>query len=356
MLTLFVGILLLVADPARAQAQSAPQDGPVVIATRHAPPFAIKTESGWDGITLDLVRRIAEELGFEYEIREMGLEEMLDAVAEGEVSAAAAALTITAERELTLDFTHPFFSSGLGVAVSQRNELTWFSALKRVASKAFLQSLTALFAVLALLGALVWLAERTRNGQFSRDPIRGIGSGIWWSAVTMTTVGYGDKAPVTLAGRTIGLIWMFASIVVISGFTAAIASSLTVDELGQTIVRVEDLYGKRVLTVPGSTSAVFLDGKLIRYRAVPSVAGALDELAEGRADAVVYDVPILRYLVNERHAADLSVLPNLLVRQDYGIALPPGAPFREELNRRILSIIQGPEWARMVEGYLGREG
>jgi ABC-type amino acid transport substrate-binding protein len=65
--------------------------------------------------------------------------------------------------------------------------------------------------------------------------------------------------------------------------------------LGQTIARVEDLYGKRVLTVPGSTSAAFLDNKLIRYRAVPDVAGALDELAAGRADAVVYDVPILRY-------------------------------------------------------------
>ena len=148
----------------------------------------------------------------------------------------------------------------------------------------------------------------------------------------MTTVGYGDKAPVTLAGRIIGLVWMFTSIIVISGFTASITSSLTVGELEQTIVGLKDLYGKRVLTVPASTSAVFLDRKLIRYQSAPTAAKALEELAAGRTDAVIYDAPILRYLVAKSHAADLQVLPKLFARQDYGIALPPKTPFREELN------------------------
>jgi ABC-type amino acid transport substrate-binding protein len=47
----------------------------------------------------------------------MGLEEMLEATASGEVDAAAAALTITTEREQMVDFSHPFFTSGLGIAV-----------------------------------------------------------------------------------------------------------------------------------------------------------------------------------------------------------------------------------------------
>jgi len=352
---LIAGAALVVAPP-KALSETGPEDDALTIATRHAPPFAMKTEDGWEGITIELVRRIAEERGFNYVLEDMGLAEMLDATASGEVDAAAAALTITASRERQVDFTHPFFTSGLGIAVPRRPELTWLSTIKRVASGAFLQAAGALLGLLTLVGALVWLVERRRNSQFPTKPMEGVGSGIWWSAVTMTTVGYGDKAPVTPAGRVLGLIWMFAGVIMISGFTATIATSLTVGQLDQSIVGIDDLYDKRVLTAKGSTSAAFLDEKLIRYKAVPSIAEALDKLAAGQADAVVYDLPILRYLVTHSHAEDLRTVPNLLVRQDYGIALPPDSPRREGLNREILRIIQGPDWTRMLEGYLGRDG
>ncbi|AHF04673.1 ABC transporter substrate-binding protein [Marichromatium purpuratum 984] len=351
-----LSVLLSLMTPAEGRADEPSGERELVIATRDAPPFAIKREKSWDGITIELIRRIADEEGFRVQFKEMGLDEMLDAVAAGEVDAAAAALTITAEREQRVDFTHPFFTSGLGVAVPQRPELTWFSALRRVASGAFLQSLAALLGVLTLLGALVWLAERRRNEQFSGKPAKGIGSGIWWSAVTMTTVGYGDKAPVTFAGRLIGLVWMFTSVVVVSSFTAAIASSLTVGELGQNVSGLSDLYGKRVVTAEDSTSARFLDQKLVRYRSVADVSEALDALAAGQADAVVYDLPILRHLVSSEHAGELRVLPGILLRQDYGIALPPETELRETVNRWILRMIQSPEWTPMIEGYLGHAG
>jgi polar amino acid transport system substrate-binding protein len=336
-------------------AESSPAPS-LLVATRLAPPFAIKTDSGWEGITIELLRRIAEQQGFDYRLQEMGLEEMLRQTAEGGVDMAAAALTVTAEREERVDFSHPFFTSGLGVAVSQQAGLDWLTALQRIGSSAFLQSAGALLGVLTLVGVLVWLLERHRNEQFPDGPVKGVGSGIWWSAVTMTTVGYGDKAPVTFAGRILGLIWMFASIIIISGFTAAIATSLTVGQLEQSIGSIDDLHGKRVLTVKESTSAAFLDDKLIRYQTVDSVEQALQALAAGEAEAVVYDLPILRYWIREHYAAELQVLPNRFLRQDYAIALPPGSPLRERLNREILRIIQSPEWSHMVGGYLGPAG
>ncbi len=322
-------------------------------ATRQVPPFAIKVEGGWDGIAIELLRRAGANVGLAIDLREMGLAEMLDATSRGEVDGAAAALTITPEREEVMDFTHPFYSSGLGVAVRYRSDVTWLSAMKRIVSGPFVKAMAALLGVLALVGALVWLVERRRNDQFKQDPIEGIGSGIWWSAVTMTTVGYGDKAPVTLPGRIIGLVWMFAGIILISSFTAAITSSLTVRELDQSIRGVEDLRGKRVLSLSNSTSAALLSEKLIPYKAAPDLGAALGELAAGQADAVVYDAPILRYLVNEGYPSQLRVLPSVFLRQDYGIALPSGSPLREQLNRQILGILQTPEWAALLDAYLG---
>ena len=110
-----------------------------------------------------------------------------------------------------------------------------------------------------------------------------------------------------------------------------------------------------MLTAKGSTSAAYLDTKLVRYDTVPTVADALEQLAAGKVDAVIYDLPILRYLVNNNYVHDLRVLPNQFARQDYGIAIPPGSLLREQFNREILKIIQGAEWTPMLEGYLGPE-
>ncbi|WP_320044731.1 ion channel [uncultured Desulfobacter sp.] len=73
----------------------------------------------------------------------------------------------------------------------------------------FLEVIFTLFMLLLLVGFLIWFFEKDKNReQFGGSPFSGIGSGFWWSAVTMTTVGYGDKAPRTVAGRFVGLIWM----------------------------------------------------------------------------------------------------------------------------------------------------
>ena len=49
---------------------------------------------------------------------------------------------------------------------------------------------------------------------------------LWWAVVTITTVGYGDMIPVSIAGRAMGYLLMFGGIAFFSGVTANMASFL----------------------------------------------------------------------------------------------------------------------------------
>jgi len=52
-----------------------------------------------------------------------------------------------------------------------------------------------------------------------------IGSGMWWSVQTMTTVGYGDHVPSTTEGQLIGAVLMVAGIGVLTVVTATVTAA-----------------------------------------------------------------------------------------------------------------------------------
>ena len=170
----------------------------------------------------------------------------------------------------------------------------------------------------------------------------------------MTTVGYGDKAPVSFFGRLLALVWMFAAIIIISSFTAAITSSLTVNKLESPIKGPQDLPKVRVGTLSNTTSGSYLEDNNISFRTYKTTLDGLRAIEEGEIDAFVYDAPILRYLINQEYKGSLEVLPKIFMRQDYGFALPAGSPLREAINRILLEKIQEETWQDTLSKYLGQ--
>ena len=76
--------------------------------------------------------------------------------------------------------------------------------------------------VVVLAGAIAILAVEYKDS--NRDIINFFDA-VWWSLVTITTVGYGDLVPVTFWGRIIGIIFILLGFSIFSIFTAFIASS-----------------------------------------------------------------------------------------------------------------------------------
>jgi len=329
----------------------------LIVGTKLAEPFVVKNDNGeLSGISIELWNRIASELKSEVEFKVYDLNGLLQAVEHGKVDVAVSPLTITSVREKLFDFTHAYFTTGLSIAFSNTESGNILGVFRNIFSKQFMSVILLIFFVLFVVGFLVWLFERNKNKeQFGGGVSKGLGSSFWWAAVTMTTVGYGDKAPKTTGGRIIALIWMFAGLIMISGFTAAVASALTVDQLDSGINKLSDLYDVKVGTVKNSSSEDYLYQNGIEFITTENVEEGISAVAENRIDAFVYDAPILKYYIKSQNIANkVSVLPIVLNPINYGFALPQNSILREPINRILLHEIDKPEWKKVVNSYLGR--
>jgi polar amino acid transport system substrate-binding protein len=328
---------------------------PLRVGISEVPPFVIREADGsWQGISIDLWSDVASALGYEFELVPMPFKDLLSSLEAGRVDVAVGALTMTAEREARFDFTHPFYLTGLAIAVPRDSASSTWAVLKRLFSWQFTSVVLGLTTLLLVVGAVLWLLERRRNpSQFGGTPVQGLGHGFWWAAVTMTTVGYGDKAPVTLGGRLVAIVWMFAALIMVSGFTAAITSALTVGRLQSDISGPQDLRRAHVATVAGTVSARYLDGERLRSSAFPDLRSAMQAVQKGEADAVVYDQPILQYRNRELGDGGLRLLPGTFDKQAYAFAVGSGSALREPIGREILRISNSRMWPEMTRRYLG---
>jgi len=184
-----------------------------------------------------------------------------------------------------------------------------------------------------VIGALMWLLERRHNPNFPAPPGPGLLAGLWWAVVTMATVGYGDKVPVTVPGRLLAMLWMLASLIILTTATAAITTSLTLNKLEAQVRGPEDLGKLRVGTITASTSEFYLRDMKLDFRGFTDLAVGLAAIEAGQLDAFVFDRPLLASEVAEAHKGALELLPRTFHRQDYAFALPTGSPLREPINR-----------------------
>lgn len=79
----------------------------------------------------------------------------------------------------------------------------------------------------ALISILMIIFSSIAILQFEKDinsNIKTAEDAIWWSYVTITTVGYGDKYPITTEGRIIGAILMTTGVGIFGTFTALVSS------------------------------------------------------------------------------------------------------------------------------------
>jgi len=157
----------------------------------------------------------------------------------------------------------------------------------------------------------------------------------YWTNTTSTSTGYGDKTPMTVAGKVFAVLVMWIGIYFISPYFIAQMSS-TFDKVKQTnpIQSYEDLKNVRVAVKGGSTSVKKVKALGAIPVEVPSINDSCFEiLADSTVDAIVYDNhPIVHYLKTKDKDKRFRIAGEMFDPQDYGIVFPSGSCWREEFN------------------------
>ncbi|XJS11153.1 ABC transporter substrate-binding protein/permease [Aerococcaceae bacterium WGS1372] len=167
-LTLIVMLLTLVGAPVLSQQVTAQvNDKTYLIATDTTfAPFEYQDENGeYIGIDMDLLKAIAEDQGFNYEIRPLGFSAAIQAIESGQADGMIAAMSITDERRESFDFSDPYYQAGVQFAVLEDSDIQSLKDLKgkKVAVKTGTQGMSVAESVADEYGFEVTIFEDSIN-------------------------------------------------------------------------------------------------------------------------------------------------------------------------------------------------
>lgn len=319
----------------------------IKIAIKEFPPLVFKD---YKGFCIDLANIICEKNNLRPEFVMVDtVPRLLGAVESGRCDMGFAGITITADRERTVDFSQPFFDSGLMIGI--RNEpLSQITSIGTALLRVIGLSIVLFFVGLTVVAHLVWWIERDDQDPqgFPTAYAKGIVDAYWWAVVTMSTVGYGDKRPKRIGGRAIAAIWMFVGIIWFAGLTATLSSALTVDRIQHgDISNLPDLYGKNVAAIKDTTSEDLLRYHNVKIVLTHSFDDLLATLKDGRAEAIVYDAPPLMYAA--KLDPTIKVVGSMFAHQQYGIVFPNtgGEALKELFDIEIMLSRQNGEYQKI---------
>jgi voltage-gated potassium channel len=137
------------------------------------------------------------------------------------------------------------------------------------ARQALLSVLLGVFIVLLVAGSLAYLLERDAQPEFFGS----IPAALWWAIVTLTTTGYGDAVPHTVAGRMLAGLVMVSGILVFALWAGILATGYAEEMRRREFLRTWDLVAKVPFFHNLGATLIAEVARLLRARDYP--AGAI---------------------------------------------------------------------------------
>ncbi|XP_070970102.1 glutamate receptor ionotropic, kainate 5-like [Oncorhynchus clarkii lewisi] len=329
----------------------------------------------YQGFCVDMLRELSDLLKFSFRIKLVddglyGAPEpngswtgMVGELINRKADLAVAGFTITSEREKVIDFSKPFMS--LGISILYRVHLGrkpgYFSFLDPFSPAVWLFMLLAYLAVSCVL----FLAARLSPYEWynshpcpmgRKDMLENqytLGNSLWFPVGGFMQQG-SEIMPRALSTRCVSGVWWAFTLIIISSYTANLAAFLTVQRMEVPIESPDDLADQTNIqygTIQGgSTMTFFMNSRYQTYQRMwnymhskqPSVFVKSTEEGIARVVNSKYAF-LLESTMNKYHRrlnCNLTQIGGLLDTKGYGIGMPLGSPFKEEITLGVLQLAE----------------
>ncbi|MCD6436581.1 MAG: transporter substrate-binding domain-containing protein [Clostridiales bacterium] len=311
----------------------------------------IGKEYEYSGCEVDLWEEIAGRIGLSYDYHTVSWNELFSGITTGVADIAFAGITITADRHAVVDFTLPTMNSGLGIMVLKEesgNIINTFIVMVNALKMPVL-----LFVSFVLfVSVILWWCEKDDDPKNDSNGISdsffpGIFEAIYFCIVTCSTVGYGDYTPKKWIAKVVVVGLIFAGIIAFCNFTALLAAQHVTDSI-HAIKGPEDLKGKTVVTQEGTTSINYLNKIGAKVIMSTDISTACDQLLLKRADAVVYDYPVLKNY-EKNNAKKVKLVEGVFDKQYYGFMLQEESELKKQLDTTLLEIYEDGTYDEIIK-------
>jgi ABC-type amino acid transport substrate-binding protein len=312
------------------------------------PPFVMRQGPRWAGWAIDLWTEVARQADLEWDIvGEAPTAGIVDALQAGRADVGVGDIRVTKARDEVIDFSHPFFRSGLRILVRTQSDSV-LGALASLATRAHIGLVLGVIALLAGMSALVYvLARRHDPGNFPASRSEGVVEAVYVATVALLKGQLDRRLLPGVFARVLTIVWMFFGTAVVAYLTAEVAAVLTVQRLNSDIQSLADLSGRPVAAVSGSFIVGWLRERGVEVIEQPNLDTAISALLTHRVDGVVHDAPVLAWWTNQHRGAPVDLVGHVFDRNDYAFAVPEESPLRVTINLALLALEENGFFAEL---------
>ncbi len=334
----------------------------IKVAIADFPPLIITGEDN-KGFEIDLWKAIAKDIKIDFEYEKHNFREILPLLAEKKVDIGLAGITITEEREKTVDFSHPTFESGLRILLSKnRRNIDFIGTIRTFIDHGFkklVKPLFIFFLIIFVFANALWIAEKN-GGSLSPNYLLGIVQAVWVSFTTILGLLTGGTGTLiydihTWAGRLILVFCHIVGLAILGLLIGEVAAFITTIKIKLNIEEAKDLRGRTVATVAGTVSEDALKKLGVTIVTTIKIEDAYEKLKKNEVEAVVFDAPVLVYYSLNEGQSWAEVGGELFDKQSYGIAIQQGSPLREEVNKALLALKESGQYDLYYKKWFGED-